>query len=301
MNYKEFFNCKYPIIAATMNQVSDLKLAIACHDAGILPSLSVYNYSLANSNVNLEALENDIKQFQDITGTSDVLISIAKGHFLTPKFLELSLKLNIKYIEALTDDPPYMDVDINLFWEYKKNNIKIIPKIFGSLAIIKHVDAVILKGSNGAGRGFDSIDVNAQLDNIIETYPSMPVIMSGGVGTSQDINRYLSKGCMAVAIGTLFAASEESSISKETKLKMVEASSSNITQLSNGAQQNALIFKEIDKNLDDFNNTLSLVNGIKNPTTGHVFAGTSIDNITAIRPMKDIVQELIQNLDNFIV
>ena len=68
MNYKEFFNCKYPIIAATMNQVSDLKLAIACHDAGILPSLSVYNYSLSNTDINLKELENDVKQFQDTTG-----------------------------------------------------------------------------------------------------------------------------------------------------------------------------------------------------------------------------------------
>jgi NAD(P)H-dependent flavin oxidoreductase YrpB (nitropropane dioxygenase family) len=301
MNYKEFFNCKYPIVAATMNQVSDLKLAIACHSAGILPSLSVYNYSLANSSVNLEALENDIKQFQDTTGTTDVLISIAKGHFLTPKFLELALKLNIKFIEALLDDPPYMDVDVNLFWEYKRNNIKIIPKVFGSLGIIKNVDAVILKGSNGAGRGLPYIDTDSQLDTIIQTYPSMPVIMSGGIGTSQDINKYLSKGCMAVAIGTLFAASEESSISNETKLKMVRASSKDIKQLSTGAQQNALIFKEGTAGTDDYNNTLSLVRGIKNPTTGHVFAGTSIDNITAIRPVKDIVQELIQDLDNFTV
>ena len=74
MNYKEFFNCKYPIIAATMNQVSDLKLAIACHDAGILPSLSVYNYSLSNTDINLKELENDVKQFQDTTGTTDILI-----------------------------------------------------------------------------------------------------------------------------------------------------------------------------------------------------------------------------------
>ena len=302
MNYKEFFNCKYPIIAATMNQVSDLKLALACHNAGILPSLSVYNYSLSNDTVNLKALENDIKQFQDITGTSNILISIARGHFLTPSFVELALKLNIKFIEALYDDPPYMDVDIDLFWEYKKNNIKVIPKVFGSLTVNKNMDAVILKGSNGAGRKVDTVvDVDEQIDNILQLYPSMPVIMSGGIGTSQDINKYLSKGCIAVAIGTLFAASEESSISKETKLKMVEASSKNITQLSRGARQNALIFKEDYIEHDDHNNTLSLVNGLKNPSTGHVFAGTSVDNITAIRPMKDIVQDLIQNLDNFIV
>jgi NAD(P)H-dependent flavin oxidoreductase YrpB (nitropropane dioxygenase family) len=301
MNYKEFFNCKYPIIAATMNQVSDLKLAVACHNAGVLPSLSVYNYSLSNSDINLTALENDIKQFQDTTGTSDVLISIAKGHFLTPSFIELALKLNIKFIEALLDDPPYIDVDINLFWEYKRNNIKVIPKVFGSVAVNKNVDAVILKGSNGAGRALTFADADEQLDNIIQLYPSMPVIMSGGIGTSQDISKYLSKGCIAVAIGTLFAASEESSISTETKLKMVEASSKNITQLSKGAQQNALIFKEDQNEHDDYNNTLSLVKGIKNPTTGHIFAGTSVDNITAVRPIKDIVQDLIQNLDNFIV
>ncbi len=33
----------YPILCVTMNKVSDLKLALACHAAGIVPSLSVYS------------------------------------------------------------------------------------------------------------------------------------------------------------------------------------------------------------------------------------------------------------------
>ena len=101
-------------------------------------------------------------------------------------------------------------------------------------------------------------------------------------------------GCIGVAIGTLFAASEESCISKETKLKMIESSSNEIKRLDSGAQQNAIIFSRIEE--DDFNNTNSLNMGMKDPTNGHIFAGKGIDHIKSILPVKDIVQLLVDGL-----
>ena len=43
-----YFNSKYPIIALAMNQVSDAKFAIECSNAGIYPSISLFNYNTFN-------------------------------------------------------------------------------------------------------------------------------------------------------------------------------------------------------------------------------------------------------------
>jgi NAD(P)H-dependent flavin oxidoreductase YrpB (nitropropane dioxygenase family) len=283
-----------------MNQVSDLKLAIACQNAGIFPSISAFNYWFQGK-INIEKLENDIKSFQDITGTNKILISVGASDFFQKYFFHLILKLNVKFLELIGNEPGIpMPEDTTLFWEYKKNNIKMIPKVFDLNLVIKNADAVMLKGKNGAGRSIPIIDQDDEIDKIKNLFPSLPIIISGGIGTSQDIDKYLSKGCIAVAIGTLLAASAESSLSIATKLKMVDATSDNIRQFKNGAYQKALIFKEIDSN-DDYNHTSSLIKGIKTPNEGHIFAGTSLDNITAIRPVKDIVENLMQGLDNFIV
>ena len=48
-----YFNSKYPIIALAMNQVSDAKFAIECSNAGIYPSISLFNY-YKNNTINYE-------------------------------------------------------------------------------------------------------------------------------------------------------------------------------------------------------------------------------------------------------
>jgi hypothetical protein len=78
---------------------------------------------------------------------------------------------------------------------------------------------------------------------------------------------------------------------------MIEATAVDIQRMNNSGQQNAIVFNKYT-GPDDFNNTRSLMAGIKNPNMGHIFAGIGIDHVKEIKPVNDIIQELVTDLGN---
>ena len=291
MNFKDFFECEYPIVAAPMNKVSDVNLAVACYRAGIFPSLSIYNYTEPHS------LEKAIDDFQSKTGSNKILLSLDSQEFLDKDVQKLILKLKISHLEILGDN----NITQSSIWDeflrdsraLQKEGVKILLKSLDSNNVSSELDGVILKSNTGAGRGVEWIDIDYALLSIARRYPAVPIIMSGGISRPRDVKKYLNMGCMAVAIGTLLAASEESCVSLETKQQMIKATYENITRLKN-ARQNALVFSEIT--VDDDNNTNALVKGIASPAEGHIFAGKGINEITSIKSVKNIVEDLIKDL-----
>ena len=281
-----------------MNRVSDAKLAIACHDAGIFPSLSLYTWqNRYDSGINEHIVEREIKTFQDATGSNNILISLISVDIARKKVADILLNCNIKYVEFIAADypaPPLVQGKTikEVLFERFGLELKVLTKRLNSEGPFnpKAIDGIVFKGPEGAGRGDAFINVEDEITLLRTKYPTIPVIMSGGISTKEDIAKYLNLGCMAVCIGTLLAVSEESSISIETKLKMIESSYQNVTrtELTN---QNALVFSALSD--DDKNNTYSLIAGIKTPNEGLVFAGKALDTIKSIRPVKDIIQELV--------
>lgn len=291
MNFKDFFGCEYPIVAAPMNKVSDVRLAVACHRAGIFPSLSIYNY------IEPHSLEKAIDAFQSKTGSNKILLSLDSQEFLDKDVQQLILKLKISHLEILGDN----NITQSSIWDeflrdskaLQKEGVKILLKSLDSNNVSPELDGVILKSNTGAGRGVEWIDIDYALMSIARRYPAVPIIMSGGISRPRDVKKYLNMGCVAVAIGTLLAASEESCVSLETKQRMINATYENITRLKN-ARQNALVFSEIP--VDDDNNTNALVKGIASPAEGHIFAGKGINEITSIKSVKNIVEDLTKDL-----
>jgi len=298
MNHRDFFGCAYPIVAAPMNRVSDAKLAISCHNAGIFPSLSLYSWQSRHSiDINEHIVDREIKTFQDATGSSKILISLASVDLFKDSVIKLLLDNRIEFLEFIASDhPPKFFIDRNKTVKQQMKerygvDFKIITKRLDSQNINSNaVDAIMYKTADGAGRGEPSANILDELEKFKNIYPTLPIIMSGGVGCADDVKKYMSLGCMAVCIGTLLAASEESSVSRETKLKMIEATVADIsrTEVSN---QSALIFSKLPD--DDMNNTHSLIKGLASPDQGLVFAGKGIDYIKEIKPVKDIIQELV--------
>ena len=296
MNYKDFFNCRHPIVAAPMNQVSDLNLAIACYNAGIFPSLSLYN-QVTNGKVDLDKSTRIIKDFQNSTGSAGILLSLAIEDFFKLNVQEFIINNKISHLEIIGD----YDIVGSSKWHelsalmtiFKQNNTTTILKALDSNNIDNSLDAVMLKGALGAGRGLTHLDIDFELLKIKEKYPTVPVIISGGIGKPHEVKKYMNLGCMAVSIGTLLAASEESCVSKETKERMIQSSYDDVIRIK-GIRQNALMFGKVEN--DDYNNTNSLAKGIRNPTEGHIFAGKSINSVNEILPVKDIIENLTKGL-----
>lgn len=289
-NFTEILGSKYPIVAMAMNQVSDVTLAKAVSNSGAIPSLSIFNYEKTG----LAGLRNDLEEF----GSTKIVISLGVAELANQKVLDLLLEYKVEFIELIPDTKG--EFESNLDQEHrkntaldvlKKNNVKIFIKCIGETDVDINATAIVLKGNDGAGRGM--FPTKPLFNYMRKKYPSLKIIVSGGIGNADDVKYYIDNGALAVGVGTLLAASKESKISIDTKLKMIEASASDLKEFTSGAKQKSLIFKETE---DDYNHTKSLAAGIQSPNTGHVFAGNAIDYVTEIKSVADIINALVAKL-----
>jgi NAD(P)H-dependent flavin oxidoreductase YrpB (nitropropane dioxygenase family) len=294
---------KYPLMAAAMNQVSDANLAIAVREAGALPSISIFNYADHDNNVDYFLLEEEISKYINATGDGLLVLSVDPT-VIDIKLIEILQKYSITHMELI---PNYEHIKKPWLRSVLEHNLlkiqalgtKIILKVVAYPEDIKYwsvwnnksVDMICVKGPLGAGRvpsnDTDLVKLTKQASTL-----GIPVIAVGGVSTSEQVNMLLEAGAKAVGIGTLFAASVESCLSSEAKQKLVSASYNDLSQLPTiDLSQNALVITVTDPS-DTVNNSIGLIHGVTIGTSGHIFAGKSIDNITQIDSVKNIIERL---------
>jgi hypothetical protein len=153
------------------------------------------------------------------------------------------------------------------------------------------VKTVIFKGNEGAGRTDpEAGSLEDNFSRIRQMRPEVDIIPSGGIATAAQVRYYLDRGALAVGIGTLFAAAEESCISVDTKRKMIEATADSLERIGKFHHQ-GLVFSRLAA--DDANNTRSLELGISHANVGAVFAGKGIVHVKEILPVRAIVAMLV--------
>ena len=299
MTVQNLLGSKYPIIAMAMNKVSDVNLAIAVRKAGAIPSLSIFNYFSAVDHISDSILRSALCRYKSATGDCNILLSISEAELIDKRFQKVIIEEQVRLIELIPnslDEAPFSQFHRDQLTlaidEIRSNGTLVFVKVLAIEDVMDDIDGVILKGSEGAGRGTTNLEI--LFEKVRNKFIDLPIIVSGGIGTSAQVKWFIDNGALAVGIGTLFAASLESRVSYETKLKMVEATADSITKLGTGAVQNALIFSSTEN--DSFNNTKGLIAGIKSPNTGHVFVGTGVDQITGILPVEEIIQNLVKEL-----
>ena len=293
----------YPLMAAAMNQVSDANLAIAVREAGALPSVSIFNYADHNNNVDYSLLEEEILKYINTTGDGLLVLSVDPT-VIDIRLIELLRKYSITHIELI---PNYEHIKKPWLRSALEHNLlkiqalgtKIILKVvvypedikYWSVWNNKKVDIISVKGPLGAGRvstnEVDLVELTKQA-----TTSGIPVIAVGGISTAEQVSILLEAGAAAVGIGTLFAASAESCLSTEAKQKLVSASYNDLSKLPTiDLSQNALVITDSDPT-DTVNNSIGLIHGVTTGTSGHIFAGKSIDTITKIDSVKNIIERL---------
>ena len=280
-----------------MNGVSqDLKLAIAVHRAGAMPSLMPNN------------LEKDVKLFKKLTGNTNLVISVSEIDLYNNNFVDNLIDLKITFVELLRDDidsveklnsiQPLSENWYNCTFlknleRLKSNNIKIMRRCFKRpIETFDLIDAVCIKGKESAGFSSD-ISIEQLLQEQKEKTPDAKLITYGGIAGPDDVKKYLDLGADAVGVGTLFAASVESCIDIKTKQLMVSKTKKDLT-LFQDTKQNAMVIEPLDSD-DDFNRHKSLDLGIRG-IGGHIYAGYSINGVTEIRTVKQTVDYLVTKI-----
>ena len=280
-----------------MNGVSqDLKLAIAVHRAGAMPSLMPNN------------LEKDVKLFKKLTGNTNLVISVSEIDLYNNNFVDNLIDLKITFVELMRDDidsveklnsiKPLSENWYNCTFlknleRLKSNNIKIMRRCFKQpIETFDLIDAVCIKGKESAGFSSD-ISVEQLLQEQKAKTPDAKLITYGGIAGPDDVKKYLDLGADAVGVGTLFAASVESCIDIKTKQLMVSKTKKDLT-LFQDTKQNAMVIEPLDSD-DDFNRHKSLDLGIRG-IGGHIYAGYSINGVTEIRTVKQTVDYLVTKI-----
>ncbi len=290
----------YPIICSPMNSVSDVKLAVACHNAGVLPSLVQFGY-VTDGVFDIKKFEDALSEFADLTNKGKLLVATDVKSIQTVELVSLFKKYNVEYLEILDCEAHNVRDMYNASNLLREMGIIVSPKLLAGHKSVKQIfdnigpiDCVTIKGPNGAGRGLDGIVIEEEIVKIKQEFPNIILIVSGGINTSDDIKRMLALGADWVSIGTMFSTSVESSMSIEAKNKIISASYSDTQKLSTGAKQSSLVFSSVEEK--DMNNTIGLYHGVRTGNSGHVYVGTGIDMITEIEPVQKIVDKLVKDL-----
>lgn len=279
-----------PIVVMPMNGVSDIDLALVVNDAGAFPSISIFNY-YKDKNIDFHFLDKELKRYNDIAGHSNLLMSITWESLFDNNMFDLVIKNDIKYLELFVRPSNHVSWPLlaTKVSEMRKGGIKFFFKTTKILPESEY-DAIILKGPKGAGRSFEYTDeltsTFRELSNIIGANKIIP---SGGIGNNNEVRTFLKNGAPAVGIGSLIAASLESKISNETKLKILQSTSKDIQKIG-PLNCRGLLFSIIEN--DDDNNTKGLRAGIKGTDSGCIYVGDGIDYINEILPVKDIINRL---------
>jgi hypothetical protein len=303
------FPTKYPLMMAAMNGGSEIKLAIACQRAGIMPSLYITEQEKRIKN---------FKFFCDVTGTNHVIMAISELEIVKNLYaIEELVIAGARYFEVIGFVPseeantPVWSTSTKPIEQQKEiwrntfeSNISLFDVCHWQMRTNVPLNEIklfvpCLKGNDSAGLSFGTEYTTKKLfDEQKKITPDVLTIPYGGVGTAQDVKYYVDRGVFSVAVGTRLALSEESPLSKETKLKIIEKQDQR-TRLPD-TQQNAVILGDREtvmqpaKNQnEDWNRSNSLKQGIHGDgTSGHVYVGEGLKNIKKIQPVDAIISDL---------
>jgi enoyl-[acyl-carrier protein] reductase II len=210
---KKLFNIEYPIIQGGMVWCSGWRLASSVSNAGglgLIGAGSMYpqvlrehiqKCRLATSNpfgVNVPLLYPDIEQIMHIIVEEkvEIVFSSAGNPALWTSFL-------------------------------KENNIRVVHVIankkFAEKAVESGVDAIVAEGFEAGGHnGREETTTLCLIPEICDAV-SVPVIAAGGIGSGKAMLAAFALGAEGVQIGSLFAASNESSAHQSFKEAIVKA------------------------------------------------------------------------------
>jgi NAD(P)H-dependent flavin oxidoreductase YrpB (nitropropane dioxygenase family) len=303
----KIFDSKYPILEACMNKASTLPLALAVHRAGGYASLCSWTYEN-----NYRLMHLDLNNFVNNAGSNKVHVSFELRELLhhNNQCMEIIKSIAMPTLEVvfqpLTNLPKSELISIvqHCLGPIKDLGIKVFQRTLHPIDLEQQqdhfLDGFCVKGTDAGGRhssGPTSFTTHELFIKQKTLTPNAMIIPYGGIGTADQVKTYLDQGACIVAVGTLLAASIESSVKTSTKQAMVKAKVQDLTKFNFAPEAhygiNALAF-DTYQGQDDDNLTRSLVQGLykKDSTQGHVIAGHGIEHITDILPCETIIQNL---------
>jgi nitronate monooxygenase len=305
---------RYPVIMAPMFLVSNAGMVIEAIKSGITGAIPSLNY---RTNDELIQAIRTIKK--EAKGPLGINLIVNKSNIKLESHLKICVEEKVDFIITSLGSPESV---INTC---KPKGIKVFCDVI-DLNFAKRVEALgadaLIAVNNKAGGHLGPLPPEVLIPELIHNC-KIPVISAGGVGPGAQLKEKLDLGACGASIGSPFIASVEAPVSQEYKQACVDYGAKDIvvtTKLSGtpctvintpyvqkiGTRQNWLeILFNRNKRLKKYAKMLTFYKGMKalekaafSATYQTLWcAGPSIEHVKSIRPVKEIVETLIQEYE----
>ena len=311
----DLLNIKYPIIMAPMFLVTNAEMMIEANNSGISGCVPALNYR--TDELFREAIQSVRARSN---GSIGVNLIVNKSNIKFKKQIKSCVDLKVDYIITSLGSP---EETIKLC---KPHGIK----IFCDVVDVKYARKVedlgcdaIIAVNKEAGGHCGPKQANKLIPELVAAC-NIPVISAGGVSNGMQMKEMLDLGACGISMGSPFIATTEAGVSKEYKQAIVDYGAKDIVlseKLSGspctvintpyvqktGTKRNFLeTYLSKNKKLKKFIKMLTFYKGTKalekaafSTTYDTVWcAGPSIEGVKSIRPVKQVVSELIEQFEN---
>lgn len=311
----EMLGIKYPIIIAPMFLVSNVEMLIAGINAGATAAVPALNYRTTDE---LREAIRTVKK--EANGPLGINLIVNKSNFLYKEQLDVICEEKVDYIITSLGSP---EETIN---KAHKNGVKVFCDVT-DLKYAKKVeelgaDALIAVNKEAGGHA-GKISYKDLIPEL-KKHCTIPVISAGGIGTGKEIKEFMDIGADGFSMGSIFIASKEAGVTEDYKQACVDYGKNDIvmtTKLSGtpctviktpyvekiGTDQNWLErLLNKNKRLKKWFKALTFMKGMKSlrkAAFGATYktlwcAGPSIEHVKSIRPIKEIIEELVNDYHN---
>ncbi len=301
---------KYPVIMAPMFLVSNAEMVIAAIRSGITGAIPALNYRTD------EAFRKALDRIrQEADGPFGINLIVNKSNYRLEEQLKTCTDYQVDFIITSLGNPKQV-IDA-----CKVRDMKVFCDVTDA-TYAKKVEALgadaLIAVNNEAG-GHAGKLTPEELIPMLRENTRLPVISAGGVGDRRGLDRMLELGACGVSVGSPFIASEESPVSNEYKEACVEYGEADIVMTDRlsgtpctvintpyvqetGTSQSwleSLLNK--NRTLKKYAKMLTFYKGMKTlekAAFGATYktmwcAGPTIEYTKEIRPVKEIVQDLV--------
>ena len=294
----ELLGCKYPIIQGAMGVICNPEFVSAVSEAG--------GYGLLAT-----AFDNDPAKFKERVDGVKALTNKPFGanlmaiHPMALEFADILIDAGVKAVTTSGGSPktlvPYL----------KERGVKVLHVVSNVSNAVKAaaagVDAVIAEGSESGGmQGFNGASTIV-LTPMVADAVDVPVVAAGGIADRRAYQAAFVLGAVGVQVGTAFIAAEECIAHSNYKNALVSANESDTRLMNVGWAQFRVVATPVAEEMvakgglskEEFS-----AQGTKIEETwvqgdleaGTIPAGQSTGMIKRIRPVRDIIEEMVRDV-----
>ncbi|MDF2571779.1 MAG: Nitronate monooxygenase [Sporomusa sp.] len=299
----QLLNIKYPILQGGMAWVATAELAAAVSNAGGLGLIGA-------GHMPPDALKAEIIKAKSLTDKPFGVNIMLMSPFVK-EVMQVVIDEKVAVVTTGAGNPgEYIPA-------LKAIGTKVIP-VVASVALAKRlervgIDAIIAEGMESGGH-VGVVTTMALVPQVVDAV-NVPVIAAGGIGDARGVVAAMALGAQGVQIGTLFAASVECTAHPNYKAAIVKAKerSTVVSGISTGhpvrviANKLTRDFAELEKRGASIEELDQLGAGKLKAAVrdgdidyGSVMVGQVAGMITSVRPVNEIMQDIVQNIPKVI-